>query len=119
MNAFGVFAYLVAFSMFASICWALVLVDGPLVVFPKIVWLGFLIVSCMSVGHYLAFLIALSYGLSFEPSPIPWMDEPFKAAGVMFSTLLAGGGFSFGAYSFLKSVKVFSRRSADSTKLNA
>lgn len=107
MDVFGVLAYLFAFTMFASICWALVLVKGLNILFPKIVWVTFLVVACMSVGHYLAALIALSRGSTFEPDTISLMDDLARALSVMFSTLLAGGGFTFGFFRFLGSMKIF------------
>ncbi len=115
MTAVSAFSYIAGFTVFAVICWALVLVDGPNIVFPKIVWILFLIVCCMSIGNHLALMVALSYELNLNPEPIEWMEEPIKAAGVMLSTLLSGGGFSYGAYSFLKSLKVFTAKSLDPT----
>lgn len=111
MDVFGVLAYLFAFTMFASICWALLLVKGPSPLFPRIVWVPFLIVACMLVGYYLAALVALSYGLKFEPNTTAWMDDPVRRLSVMFSTLLAGGGFTFGLFRFLGSMKIFAGRS--------
>ncbi|MBQ68950.1 hypothetical protein CL689_02690 [Candidatus Saccharibacteria bacterium] len=115
MDVFGAFACLLVLTMFASTCWALVLVDGLNMKSSKIVFMGFLIIGCMLIGHYLGLLIALSNGLSFKPHPILWVDEPIRALSVMFSTLLAGGGFSFGIYSLLASMNVFTARAIDPT----
>lgn len=115
MTTMAAFASLAGITLFALICWAVVLVEGPTIVFPKIVWIAILVVCCMSLGHHLALMVALSYELNFSPEPIAWMDEPVKAAAVMLSTLLAGGGFSLGVYSLLSSMKAFTARSVDPT----
>lgn len=110
MDALSAIIYLAGLTFFACFCWALVLLKTPTMVFPKIVWIGLLIPACMGTGHYLVHLVVLANGLSFDPPPIPWMDDSLKAMGVGFSTALAGSGFSFGVYSFLKSSKTFSTK---------
>lgn len=106
---------LIGFTLVACFCWALVLIDGPPMIFPKVLWFALLIIICAAIGHHLALLVAISNGISFDVPPILWMDEPFKAIAVLFSTGLAGAGFSFGAYCLLKSVKVFKPSTVDST----
>lgn len=115
MNYLNAVACLLVLTMFASVCWSLLLTDGLSLVSSKIVFMVFLIIACMLIGHYLGFLIAVSNGLISEPQQVSWIDEPMRALSVMFSTLLAGAGFSFGIYSLLASMKVFASQTVDPT----